>query len=148
MVGPPRNRGLAWTPDSAADVAKLRCADGVRGVKSQSPVWQLTPTTPAPEMQAVGSGKLPTPTGACHLAVLDKENLRLNMLRANPSLSHLNSSPHSKSSPRPALLQPSNIQFASPLLRRSLLNYTSHTFTVSEYLQSSLVCVGGNSFKS
>lgn len=96
-------RGLAWTPDSAADVAKLRGAPtartpavtadadqpGTSALQSRDAAWNSRATLSAklpaaPDSGATaGSGKLPTPTH--HLRASDKENLRLNLLNQNPS---------------------------------------------------------------
>ena len=65
---PLRTRGLAWTPDSAADLAKLR----------KSNVGAEPPTC-----STAGSSELPTPT--FNLTAPDKENLRQNLLPRTPS---------------------------------------------------------------
>ena len=65
---PLRTRGLAWTPDSAADLAKLR----------KSNVGAEPPTC-----STAGSSELPTPTFS--LTAPDKENLRQNLLPRTPS---------------------------------------------------------------
>lgn len=102
-------RGLAWTPDSAADVAKLRGAPTARtpaeadqprtavfeihsrienrenrqaAGNSHAASQVMLPAAPDSGTTA-GSGKLPTPTH--HLRASDKENLRLNLLNQIPS---------------------------------------------------------------
>jgi hypothetical protein len=91
-------RGLAWTPESAADVAKLQGAptartpvasvganqlfESFRAVGS-SRATALTDHSAPDSGTTAGSGRLPTPT--FHLRDSDKENLRLNLLNRNPS---------------------------------------------------------------
>ena len=104
------DRGLAWTPDSAADVAKLR--GGVAATPSSASY-----NTACHGIGGTGgSGKLPTPT--FNLAVDDKENLRLNMADACRSSPAGVPSCHNNqkgTAPR--------IKFMTPLLQRYHLHF-------------------------